>query len=68
MVKAVVGQFDCVLLVGLYPPQIVVPVAMYQHGIYHGDVKTGIVKEAGNRQMVVPCSLHHYAGFALQAP
>lgn len=41
---------------------------MHQHGVHHGTVKLGIVKEAGNRQMAVPRSLHQYAIFAVQFP
>ena len=67
VVEAVAGQLNGVLFIGLGPPQSVVPVAMYQHGIYNGNVKPGIVKEAGNWQMVVPCGLHHDTGLAIQA-
>ena len=63
MVESVVGQFDRILLVCLRPPQAVVPVAMHQHGVHHGNVK-----EVGNRQMVVPCGLYHDTGFAIQLP
>jgi hypothetical protein len=63
VVESVVGQFDRILLVCLRPPQAVVPVAMHQHGVHHGNVK-----EVGNRQMVVPCGLYHDTGFAIQLP
>ena len=68
MVKAVIGQLDRVFLVCLGSPQAVIPVAMHQHGIYNGNVKPGIIKEAGHRQVVVPCGLHHHAGVAIQVP
>ena len=68
MVKTVIGQLDRVFLVGLGPPETVTPVAMHQHGVHHGTVKLGMVKEAGNRQMAVPRSLHQYAIFAVQFP
>lgn len=68
VVETIIGQLDCVLLVGLGPPQTVVPVAMHQHGIHHGDVEPRIIQEAGHRQVVVPCGLHHYAGLAAQVP
>ena len=68
MVEAVICQLDCVLFIGLGPPQTVVPVAMHQHGVHYGDVESRIVKEAGNRQMVVPGGLHHDAGLAVQVP
>lgn len=41
---------------------------MHQHGVHHGTVKLGMVKEADNRQMAVPRSLHQYAIFAVQFP
>lgn len=66
VVEAVVSQLDRVLLVSFGPPQAVISVAMYQHGVHYRNVKPGIVKEASYRQMIVPCCLHHHAGFAIQ--
>lgn len=66
VVEAVVGQLERVLLIGLGPPQAVVPVAMHQHGVHHGNVKARIVEEAGHRQMVVPRGLHHNTGLVAQ--
>ena len=68
VVDAVVGDLLSIFFVGFGPSDGVVAVVADQHGIDHGNIKTGVVKHPGHRQIIIACGLHHDACFSRQRP